>query len=73
MQIKNTMTYDVGNPGPGLRQEQQCGGVKLVNVYDTQPFVAISNKMIVNKIMLLMFKIKVHSRRRVLSSNILQQ
>ncbi len=67
------MTYDVGNPGPGLRQEQQCGGVKLVNVYDTQPFVAISNKMIVNKIMLLMFKIKVHSRRRVLSSNILQQ
>jgi hypothetical protein len=57
MQIKNTMTYDVGNPGPGLRQEQQCGGVKLVNVYDTQPFVAISNKMIVNKIMLLMFKI----------------
>jgi hypothetical protein len=59
------MTYDVGNPGPGLRQEQQCGGVKLVNVYDTQPFVAISNKMIVNKIMLLMFKIKVHSRRRV--------
>jgi hypothetical protein len=22
------MTYDVGNPGPGLGQAQKCGGVK---------------------------------------------
>ena len=25
------MIYDVGNPGPGLGQAQQCGGVKPVN------------------------------------------
>jgi len=25
------MTYDVGNPGPGLEQAQKCGRVKLVN------------------------------------------
>jgi hypothetical protein len=24
------MTYEVGNPGPGLGQAQQCGGVKPV-------------------------------------------
>jgi hypothetical protein len=22
------MTYDIGNPGPGLGQVQKCGGVK---------------------------------------------
>jgi hypothetical protein len=47
-----------------LRQVQKCGGVKLVNAYGTQPFVVICDKMIVNKILLLMFKIKVHSRWR---------
>ena len=26
------MTYDVGNPGPGSGQIQNCGGVKPVNV-----------------------------------------
>ena len=25
------MTYDVGNPGPGLEQAQKCVGVKSVN------------------------------------------
>jgi len=25
------MTYDVGNPGPGLGQAQKCVGVKSVN------------------------------------------
>jgi hypothetical protein len=25
---KNTTTYEVGNPGPGFGQAQQCGGVK---------------------------------------------
>ena len=28
---KKTMTYDVGNPGPGLGQAQKCGRVKPVN------------------------------------------
>jgi hypothetical protein len=28
---KNSMTYEVGNPGPGLGQAQECGRVKLVN------------------------------------------
>jgi hypothetical protein len=31
MNILMTMTYDVGNPGPGLGQAQTCGLVKLVN------------------------------------------
>jgi hypothetical protein len=34
---KKTMTYDVGNPGPGLGQAQQCGGVKTVNGIPTLP------------------------------------
>jgi hypothetical protein len=34
-----TMTYDVGNPGPGLGQAQQCGGVKTVNGIPTPPSV----------------------------------
>jgi hypothetical protein len=25
------MTYDVGNPGPGLGQAQKCGRVRQVN------------------------------------------
>jgi hypothetical protein len=24
-------TYDVGNPGPGIEQTQECGGVKPIN------------------------------------------
>ena len=31
LNIKKTMIYDGGNPGPGLRQAQKCGGVKLVH------------------------------------------
>jgi len=27
------MTYDVGNPGPGLGQAQNCGRVKPVKPY----------------------------------------
>ena len=33
---KNTTTYDIGNLGPGLRQAQQCGRIKLAN--GTQPY-----------------------------------
>jgi hypothetical protein len=28
---KKAMTYNVGNPNPGLQQAHICGGVKLVN------------------------------------------
>jgi hypothetical protein len=28
---KKTTTYDIGNPSPGLGQEQKCGRVKPVN------------------------------------------
>jgi hypothetical protein len=31
MNTKKTMTYDVGNQGPGLGQAQKCDRVKLVN------------------------------------------
>ena len=31
---KNTLTYDIGNPDPGLGQAQKCGGVKSVNISD---------------------------------------
>ena len=34
---KETTTYDVGNPGHGLRQSQKCGGVKPVNGIPTLP------------------------------------
>jgi len=32
------MTYDVGNPGPGLGQATKYGGVKTVNGITTLPF-----------------------------------
>jgi hypothetical protein len=32
------MTYDVGNPGPGLGQAQKCSEVKLVNGIPTLLF-----------------------------------
>jgi hypothetical protein len=35
---KKTMIYDIGNPGPGLGQAQQSGGVNLVNVIPTLAF-----------------------------------
>jgi len=31
LNIKKTMAYDVGNPGPGLGQAQKYGGVKLLH------------------------------------------
>jgi len=31
------MTYDVGNPAPGLGQIKHCGGVKPVNGISTIP------------------------------------
>jgi hypothetical protein len=31
------MTYDVGNPGPGLGQVQKCDGVKPANMIQTLP------------------------------------
>ena len=31
LNTKNTTTYHIGNPDPGLGQAQKCGGVKLVN------------------------------------------
>jgi hypothetical protein len=33
--IEKIMVYDVGNPGPGLRLAQQCGGGKPVNAIPT--------------------------------------
>ena len=30
LNINKAMTYDIWNPGPGLRQAQRCGGVKQV-------------------------------------------
>jgi len=32
-----TMTYDVGNPGPGFGQAQKCDWVKPVNGIPTLP------------------------------------
>jgi hypothetical protein len=32
------MTYDVGNPGPGLGQAQKCGNVTQVNGTQPSPF-----------------------------------
>jgi hypothetical protein len=37
LNIKNTTTYEIGNPGPGLRQVQKCGRVKAVNEIPTLP------------------------------------
>jgi hypothetical protein len=33
LNIKNTKTYGIGNPDPGLETAQTYGEVKLVNVY----------------------------------------
>ena len=35
---KKTSTYDIGNPGPGLRQAKKCSRVKQVNGIPTLPF-----------------------------------
>ena len=31
------MTYDLGNPGPGLEQAEKCGGVKRGNGIPSNP------------------------------------
>ena len=31
------MTYAIGNPGPGVEQAQQCGGIQPVNGIPTLP------------------------------------
>jgi hypothetical protein len=38
------MTYNIGNPGPGLELAQQCGGVKSVNEIQTLPPLTKKNK-----------------------------
>jgi len=35
--MNKTMIYDVGNPGLGLGQASNCGGVKLINEKPTLP------------------------------------
>jgi hypothetical protein len=37
LNTKQTTTYDVGNPDPGLGQAHKCGGVKPVNGIRTLP------------------------------------
>jgi hypothetical protein len=32
--MKNVTPYDFGNPGPDLRQAQQCGGYHVPNIYN---------------------------------------
>jgi len=36
------MTYDVGDPSPGLGQEQTCGKIKPVTAWDPNPVILIS-------------------------------
>ena len=31
------MTYDIGNPGPGLGQAQRCGGLSRLLGYQPSP------------------------------------
>jgi len=39
------MTYDIGNPGPGLGQTQKCGRVKPINGIPTLPLLIIESPM----------------------------
>jgi hypothetical protein len=39
LSIKKTTTYEVRNPGPGLRQAQKCGRVKYINGIPTLPLL----------------------------------
>jgi len=32
------MTFDMENPGPGLKQVHKCGGASLVNGITTLPY-----------------------------------
>jgi hypothetical protein len=38
LNTQKTMTYDIGNPGPGLEQKQKCGWAKPVNGITTLLF-----------------------------------
>jgi hypothetical protein len=37
LNTKKTTTYDIGSPGPGFGQAQQCGEIKPVNGIPTLP------------------------------------
>ena len=39
LSTKKTTTYEVRNPGPGLRQAQKCGRVKYINGIPTLPLL----------------------------------
>jgi hypothetical protein len=53
---KETMTFDVGNPAPGLGQAQKCGSVILLNGIPTlllitgSPMAIHIFKQLINKI-----------------------
>jgi hypothetical protein len=49
LNIKNSMTYANGNPGPGLGQAQKCGRVKLVNRIPTIPVLIIRSPTAIQK------------------------
>jgi hypothetical protein len=42
LNTRKTPTYDIGNPGPGLEQIQQCQ-VKSINGLPTLPFLIIGS------------------------------
>ena len=45
--IKMTMTYGVGNPGAGLWQTQEHGGVKPVNEIPTLPIAITGSPTVI--------------------------
>jgi hypothetical protein len=49
LNIKNTMTYANGNPGPGFGQAQKCDRVKLVNRIPTLPVLIIRSPTAIQK------------------------
>jgi hypothetical protein len=66
LNIENTTTYDVVNPGPDSGQTQQCGRVKLVKGIITFPLLIIGSS---TEIHILTnnkppVKIRFHSRRQ---------
>ena len=42
------MTYDLGNPGPGLGQAQKCGGVKAIDFFLLPNQVFVDSVSVVN-------------------------
>jgi len=45
LNTKMIMTYDIGNPVPGLGQTQKCGRVKPINGIPTLPLLIIESPM----------------------------